>query len=72
MKGKSRTFGQRYTFFFLLLFCNTTLMPVDRLCPADDALSLHFTESLKNVLLAMYASNIFDLVSQRSGQVPFT
>jgi hypothetical protein len=34
----------------------------------DDSLSLHFTESLKNVLLVMYTSNVFQMASQRSGQ----
>ncbi len=34
-----------------------------------EILSVHFIESLKNVILVMEASDIFSQVSKRSGQV---
>jgi hypothetical protein len=35
---------------------------------SDERLSIHFTESLKNLLLVMSATNVFVVASQKSGQ----
>ncbi len=53
---------------FWLKFVGVLERHMKRTKTPDDSLSLHFTESLKNVLLVMYTSNVFQMASQRSGQ----